>query len=272
MNYQDMVTAYALGELTEQEQALFEAQAGPELVAEARELREMLADLGGSLTPIAPPPGLKARVMEAVEHLPQEPQLEPTGPTLAPLGEALKQAEPTDQAVQPKQAPAQTSPARSWQALFALAASVSAICLGIWNLQSQQALEEARQEISALSASRDSLIDQISRADDVSLAKGSMEGSSISVLYSPSHNMAGITTSGLPQLPEGQVYMIWLYDASGQVVGSGTLTGSASGPVMSEMTDQDLSAVTDFGISVESVGSTSPSQKPMMLEKMTSAS
>lgn len=272
MNYQDMVTAYALGELTEQEQALFEAQAGPELVAEARELREMLADLGGSLAPIAPPPGLKARVMEAVEHLPQEPQLEGSSPTLAPLQDVLTRADLAEEANQPEQAPAKTRPARSWQTLFALAASVAAICLGIWNLQSQQALEEARQEISALSASRDSLIDQISRADDVSLAKGSMEGSSISVLYSPSHNMAGITTSGLPQLPEGQVYMIWLYDASGQVVGSGTLTGSVSGPVMSEMTDQDLSTVTDFGISVETVGSTSPSQKPMMLEKMTSSS
>ena len=58
-------------------------------------------------------------------------------------------------------------------------------------------------------------------APDLSMAQGKVNGMPVSVMYSPSHNMAGVSTTNLPALPEGKVYKLWFYDAQGNIVGSG---------------------------------------------------
>ena len=80
--------------------------------------------------------------------------------------------------------------------------------------------------------------------------------------------MAGVSTTNLPALPEGKVYKLWLYDAQGTIVGSGTLNSAGRGAGVTTMTEHDLSRVTDFGISIEDESAHSPSQKPAMLENV----
>ena len=61
--------------------------------------------------------------------------------------------------------------------------------------------------------------------------------------------------------------MIWFYDAKGQIVGSGTLESEKANS-LTELTTDQLATVTDFGITVEEDDTTSPSEKPMMLEQL----
>ena len=251
MTYEDQVTAYALGELTEHERRQFEAQAGPDLLAQAVSYREALTEVGISLPLISPPTRLKAAVMQQVRNTPQP---RPTPELSDPTPPATLASTPSTSRLKPS--------------LLALAASLAAIMAGVWSYNQHLQVQDLQRDLAAVTAQQQSLIEQISMAEDVSLAKGDMGSSTVSVLYSPSHNMAGITTSGLPALPEGQIYMIWLYDAHGTIVGSGTLDVHHSTTTLSELVDQDLSQVVEFGISIETINAHQPSAKPFMLDTM----
>lgn len=266
--------AYALDAMSPSERAAFEANLDEATAQQVRDDRETLSLLGGAVTPVAPPADLKAKLLQQIKHTPQEQPVMPFAqvPHERPAKTATAGSEVIDPLVAPTSRAQRTAQQRwsnTWRNL-ALAGAAAAVIAGGWGFTQYQQLQHARSEITALQqeAGQASLVDQISMAEDVSLAKGSMDGSNISVVYSPSHNMASISTAGLPKLPEGKAYMIWLYDAQGTIVGSGTLNNGSVGEVFTEMTSQDLSQVTDFGITVEDATATAPSEKPMMLDVM----
>ncbi|RWR20252.1 anti-sigma factor, partial [Agrococcus lahaulensis] len=67
----DLAAAYALDALTPEERARFEAEASPEARAEASALADTATLLGGDQA--APPPSLRASVLDAIAHEPQLP-------------------------------------------------------------------------------------------------------------------------------------------------------------------------------------------------------
>ena len=165
--------------------------------------------------------------------------------------------------------------------MTAAASIIIAAGLGIWGFTQHQQLERTSQELQAARVSSSapahpaaarpddqSIVEQISMAPDLSMAQGKVNGMPVSVMYSPSHNMAGVSTTNLPALPEGKVYKLWFYDAQGNIVGSGILNSAGRGAGITTMTEHDLSTVTDFGISIEDESANSPSQKPAMLENV----
>lgn len=284
-DFSEDATAYALGAMDCTERANFERTATEQDWAEVSRAQDVASELG-RVAPVAPPPHLKARLLQQIKNTPQETaaRMAPVSPAHAseglhgdqsapeaPADNVINPFEPRASAAHPH-SPAQTKARARWSkplASLAVVSAAAALVAAGWGYSQHQQLEQARSEIVAMQQAQDSsLVDQISQASDVSLAKGNMDGSNISVVYSPSHNMASIATNDLPALPQGKAYMIWLYDAQGNIVGSGTLNNGSLGSVLTEMTNQDLSNVTDFGITVEDSTATAPSEKPMMLDVM----
>ncbi|QRZ61660.1 anti-sigma factor domain-containing protein [Rothia sp. ZJ932] len=265
---------YALNSLGGQERATFEAALDKPTREQVRDAQEVAATIGLGVMPLAPPAYLKAQLMQQVRSTPQvKPPAREDGASLPgaedPSLSSAHLISPLDAPVSRAQRRAQERWSGTWRALT-LVAAAAALVAGSWGFTQYQQLQDTRTQLTALKqqSAGTALVDQISMAEDVSLAKGNMDGSNVSVVYSPSHNMAAIATADLPPLPEGKAYMIWLYDAEGQIVGSGTLNDGSVGQVFTEMTGQDLSQVTDFGITVEDATATAPSDKPLMLDVM----
>lgn len=283
-DFSEDAASYALNAMDASERASFEASATEEDWQQVRKAQQVASELS-AVRPLAPPAALKSRLLEQIKNTPQESATGVYAPQLAQAAHRFcqqeadasdvpqnQQAKVIDPFTNPKnsaQRAAQARWSRAWAPLALLGAAAT-IVAGGWGITQYQQLQDARGQILALQeqTQQTSLVEQISMASDVSLAKGTMNGSTISVVYSPSHNMASIASSNLPQLPAGKAYVIWLYNAQGTIVGSGTLNEGSLGEVLTEMTNQDLSQVTDFGITVENITATAPSEKPMMLEVM----
>ena len=265
-NAVDDAAAYSLHALDPEENERFEARAGRAEKDLAAEWALVGARLGKAVAPEEPPARLKENLMRQVAQTEQvDPSVppEPAGSSKAPASGARSRAR------------------RRWGMVpvtVAAACAVLAVVAGVWGMDQKRQADETRSALSAAESESGSktespsILDQISSASDVSLAKGNMDGANISVMYSASHNMAGVSTSDMPPLPEGKVYMLWLLDKDHNVVGSGTLSGGTndegknSGGDLTTMTDQDLSSVAAFGITVENGDAKAPTGDPFMLE------
>lgn len=292
---------YALHTLSPTQRAAFESWASKQEREDAEADTAALSEVfGTSLTPHEPSAEIKARVMAQVAHTEQihpahelgtdDELTEHTNDSAEnqsssasdPAGNTETTAGPEDSAYARAKrrwfgAQGALSPSR----LTAAASIIIAASLGVWGFAQHQQLERTSQELQAARVSSSapahpaaarpgdqSIVEQISTAPDLSMAQGKVNGMPVSVMYSPSHNMAGVSTTNLPALPEGKVYKLWLYDAQGTIVGSGTLNSAGRGAGVTTMTEHDLSRVTDFGISIEDESAHSPSQKPAMLENV----
>lgn len=287
---------YALHTLSPTQRAAFESWASKQEREDAEADAAALSEVfGTSLTPLEPSVELKARVMAQVAHTEQiQPAHElgtddeltehtsdsaenQSSSASDPSGDTETTAGSEDSAYARAKrrwfgAQGALSPSR----LTAAASIIIAASLGAWGFAQHQQLERTSQELQAARASSSaaahpgdqSIVEQISTAPDLSMAQGKVNGMPVSVMYSPSHNMAGVSTTNLPALPEGKVYKLWLYDAQGTIVGSGILNSAGRGAGVTTMTEHDLSRVTDFGISIEDESAHSPSQKPAMLENV----
>ena len=292
---------YALHTLSPTQHAAFESWASKQEREDAEADAAALSEVfGTSLTPLEPSVELKARVMAQVAHTEQ---IQPAHE----IGTDDELTEHTNDSVE-NQSPSASDPAddtettagpedsayarakRRWfgaqgkfspSRMTAAASIIIAAGLGIWGFTQHQQLERTSQELQAARVSSSapahpaaaqsgdqSIVEQISMAPDLSMAQGKVNGMPVSVMYSPSHNMAGVSTTNLPALPEGKVYKLWFYDAQGNIVGSGILNSAGRGAGITTMTEHDLSTVTDFGISIEDESANSPSQKPAMLENV----
>lgn len=252
--------AFALNALTPEEREDFWRTASEQERQEALALQKTAARLGQSMREEQPSADLKERLMVQIQGVPQEKPEIWSVPVKSQLSLSSKRA-----------SECQTKGRHRFglSQIISLGATAVAVAALAWGVAQQHQLHQAHQQISALqaSASSQSLIDQISRASDMSFAQGSLGKSKVSVVYSPSHGMASVSADSLPTLPTGKSYMIWFYDAKGQIVGSGTLESEKANS-LTELTTDQLATVTDFGITVEEDDTTSPSEKPMMLEQL----
>ena len=292
---------YALHTLSPTQRIAFESWSPKQEREDAEVDAAVLSEVfGASLTPQEPSSELKARVMAQVAHTEQiqpahelgtdDTHAEHKSDHTESQGCSVSDNADDAQAIADSENSTYARAQRRWfgvQGVFSpsrITAAVSimiAASLGMWGFTQHQQLERTSQELQAARASssapaypaaarpgEQSIVEQISMAPDLSMAQGKVNGMLVSVMYSPSHNMAGVSTTNLPALPEGKVYKLWLYDAQGNIVGSGILNSAGRGAGVTTMTEHDLSTVTDFGISIEDESANSPSQKPAMLENI----
>jgi anti-sigma-K factor RskA len=178
--------AYALDALSDAERELFERHLArcPACARELVELREATARLAGAAA-MAPPDGLVERILVAAELTPQLP---PTtrAPALQPLHRVVSLA----------------------AALLVLIAAASAAVLGLVALS-------ARHQLSAVEQRDHAIARVLTAPDAVLLIARVRAGGTATVVMSRHDRCLVVTTSGLPTLPPGRSYEVWLMGPSG---------------------------------------------------------
>jgi len=239
--------AYALGALTGDEKAEFEAlMAGSEqLRSEVTELMDTAVELGLSVAPADPGPGLRARVLAAAASTAQD---EPErGLSSAQSARIETTAE---------------SRARSrWSTplgrLIAVAAAIAlVVSLGFTvraGIQAQNDMATASQ-ISEIQAAADS------RRETVEIAGGG----TATLLWSATLERSALIVDGLTGLPAGSTYELWYIDDDGATpAGMFDVDGDGKRSVMLA---GDMDAGDTIGVTIEPAGGSDiPSSDPVIV-------
>ncbi|ATG56358.1 hypothetical protein CFK41_17395 [Brachybacterium ginsengisoli] len=274
-NEHGMTGAWALNALDaeEREQVRRYLAKDPEAAAEARAFEETAGELATSVTPLAPPPALKAAVMGRIATTRQ---LSPLPEEEDPVVEDAPPSTSTPPSIStppsaPSTAPPSTAPSAQvvpldryrasvrrsrWTAAAAAVLLVTTIVgAGLWNAE-RTAQQEARASLEAM-ASEQAVSDQeramvsaIMSADDAAhLAVPAENGGSLEVMYSRGEQAMIVQPVGLPELPQDETYQLWMIDASGAAS-----AGVLEDPAAPMMRPGGIPAGSSLGLSIEPAG------------------
>jgi len=216
--------AYALDALEPAEREVFEEHlAGcQECAAEVRGMRAAAAELS-NLTEVAPPPQLRGDVLAAIR------QVRPLPPVVDNVI-ALRRAR-TGRSV--------------WQLAAAACALIASVVSG-WGYSQHR---DAQRSVAAQS----SVLEQVLRAPDVAARTTALDQGKGTVLYSKSQHKVILIGHGLPALPTGKTYQLWMLPSAGNPVSGGIFQPDQGGNVELAASG-DLDTVGKMGISVEPAG------------------
>ncbi len=204
--------------------------------SEVRGFREVATELAFAAT-ATPPPGLRDQVLAAAARTRQLPP------------EASSHARPRRAAARVPWVP--------WlSGVVATAAVVIAVLFGFSQAHTEQELNQARAQNQAialvLSSPRVKLLSQATTEGGVATV----------VLAADTHRLV-VTTSGLPALPAGKVYQLWLIGQQ-KIVSAGLLPSATSGQTAPVMASGVVSG-DKLGLTVEPApGSPQPTTTPIL--------
>jgi anti-sigma factor RsiW len=216
----------------------------PSCAAEVRGFREVATTLAFAVT-AEPPPGLRNQVLTAAARTRQlPPEIRSQG---AHRADARPQRTPWFQKL----------PWVPWlSGAVALASIAAAVFFGLAQSRTQDELNQARAQNQALSvvlsAPGARVLSQVS-------AHG---GTAVVVLAAERHELAVVTT-GLPALPSGKVYQLWLIGKT-KIVSAGLLPQAKNGQTPAILATGVVKGDT-LGLTVEPApGSAQPTTKPIV--------
>lgn len=237
----DALAAYALDAVDDEERAAIERAlaASPELRDKVGGYAETATQLADLADPVTPPPGLKSRLMTAIEHTPQ------VAPDVAG-------------SVQPP-GPAETAARRRWfqrpVAIIAAAAAAVVLVVGAivgigWSGPNGWG---AQREMSA-----------IAEAPDVQSATHELDGGGeVTLVWSAEQGRSGVVVEGLPDLGAEETYELWYIDDSGaEPAGTFDVAGDETWRVL----EGDFRPGVAVGVTVEPAGgSPEPTTEPIVV-------
>ena len=229
--------AYALGALDPDERAAFAAHlAGcADCRAEVRAYEEVATLLAAAVPPVAPPPALRARVVDAARAAGAPAASGPARPAAAP--DMLAAARAARDARRPHRA----AGARWLPWLAAALALVAALGAGgRWRGERAARLAAEGALARALAAQRDSLAGALAARDsllaalldpDVQVARLAATGAapSVRVHWQRRGGVVVLTAAALPVPAAGRTYQLWGIDRGGAPQGLGTFVPAADG-------------------------------------------
>ena len=260
--------AYAVDALDDVEREDFERHLSgcPACQAEVASLTAAASELAG-LSELAPPPGLRAKVMADITKVrPLPPVATPSDAHREASVTAARESAAAHPPVEEAQPAAETEPEdegvaripftvrrrRLWHGLVAASA---ALLLAIGGFTAWRAATYAPDQ---------SVADQVLAAPDATRqTKRFPDGSTATMVRSDDLHKAVIVTSGMAAAPQGKVYQLWLQEPDGHMAPAGLMP---PGPDHVVVLDGDASTATGAGITVEpSGGSDQPSSAPLAL-------
>jgi hypothetical protein len=202
--------------------------------SEVRGFREVGTALAVAVA-VEPPPELRTRVMTAVARTPQEP--------------AASRPEPR-----------RVNPARTWvpwlSGAVAMAGIVLAVVFGLARAHTEQQLSQVRAQNQAIAA-------VLAAPDARLIAQRTSAGGAATVVLDAARHKLVVVTSGLPSLPAGKVYQLWLIGPK-KIVSAGLLPPASSGrtaPVLAS----GLVGGDKLGLTVERApGAAQPTTTPIL--------
>jgi len=259
--------AYAVDALDDSERAQFEQHlAGcAACQAEVASLAAAATTLS-SLSDTAPPPGLRAKVLQGITTVrPLPPLVSGDGePGDISTREPALSAPPQPAAAGPETAPDELAARRGGRQaetrrgspLRWLVAAATAAILAIGGFAVWRSTDSG-------STTPPTVAEQVRSAPD---AKTSSDvalpgGGTATVVRSPSLGKAVVITSDLPSAPAGKVYQLWLQDPSGHFTSAGLMDASGDQTVVLQGDAADAQAA---GITIEPAGgSEQPTSNPI---------
>jgi anti-sigma-K factor RskA len=238
--------AYALGALTGREKTEFEAllAESEQLRAEVTELMDTAVELGLSVAPVDPGPGMRAQVLASIADAPQ----------LAPVVEERRETRLETTATELRARSRWSTP------LARLAAVAAAIALVVSLGFTVRAGIQAQSDMAT--ASR---INEIQAAPDYRRQSVELEGGgTATVVWSVALERAALIVDGLAALPAGSTYELWYIDGSGATP-AGTFDVGDDGK-RSVILAGDMDAGDTIGVTVEPAGGSDiPSTDPIIV-------
>ncbi|GAA1406966.1 hypothetical protein AUR04nite_04540 [Glutamicibacter uratoxydans] len=262
-NEHELLSSFALNALTdaEREEVLRYAATSDSARQELDDLQDTAAQISLSEPAIQPPDRLKASIMNAIQDVEQLP------PT------PLVQSESASPASDPHAAEAHKSElprgGGKSQKFFALAAGVLLLAAGslgavAWNLNAQQKQLDAQMQ--AISGERDDMRQIMSAPDMKSKSQTLEDGATVRITYSAQSGLMAVSTAGMPELPEGKAYELWIISDKG-AASAGMIHDVKATETM--MIAEPMQGATHFGITVEPAsGSPTPTTQPIMLQTL----
>lgn len=254
--------AYAADALDDVERARFERHLASceDCRAEVDSLATAAAELS-ALTELPPPSGLRDRVLRDITSVRPLPPLTPQPTPAQPSAEPPISAQHADSSPSTVQdlPPRGTHPSRARRWVLAAAAAV-VLALGGVGVWASLSPDETRPT--------QSVAQQVLDAPDATRVEKSFPGGATATLVrSASLGRAVLVTSRMPAAPSGQVYQLWLQDATGHLTSAGLMPAGSDQVVLLQ---GDASEATGAGISVEPAGgSEQPTTDPIALFPLT---
>ena len=285
----ELLAAYALDAVTDDERALVERHLAesPEARAEVDAYREAAVRLADEAPPVAPPPSLRASILDRLDDAPQLPARDPVPATdaaahvpagetasapvesllpspatpLAPIGPAPV-ATPAEAMAPVGAGPAERAARRRWfQRPGAILASAAAAVLLIagavvgvnWG---GPAGWGAQREVQAIASADDAQTATVETA----------VGGEVTVVWSEELGRSAIRTEGLPAVGDDETYELWYIDASGEELAA-TPAGlfDPDGGAAYVVLDGEFEPGLLIGITVEPAGgSDAPTSQPIV--------
>jgi anti-sigma-K factor RskA len=228
--------------------------------AEVRGLRETAARL--ALATAEPPPApMRARVLAAADRTRQLPPITENRPARSGP-RAIRSAR---SARRGRRSYAQHS---AWIPRIAIGVAAAAVAVagvfGVNQHNAQQRLSAIENQLTAARA-HNTQIDSVLAANDLHLVSNKTSaGGSVSAIVSLSQAKLVVVTSGLPALPAGKVYELWLLGPDNLAKPSGLLTASAHGRTVPIVASGYVHGYS-LGVTVEPAGGTlKPTTKPIL--------
>ncbi|GAB3821208.1 anti-sigma factor [Kribbella italica] len=234
---------YVLNALPEDERIGFEAHLAdcPSCRSEVAELREAANKLGTAVaTP--PPAALKARVLSEIAATRQLPPI----------------VTDTDAELEPAEVATPLRARRTRRSMLALAAAALAVAatggIAIDQYRDSQEVEQQNRDLAGLLAQ-----------PDARTARGAVAGGgSAAVVLSARQDRAIVLLRGLPKLPDGKTYQLWLMDKSRTPHSAGLAT-----PETTRLFTGGIKDKTALGITVEnSPGAVTPTEPIIAMVQM----
>lgn len=216
--------AYALDALEPDERELFEEHLAncEECTAEVRGMRAAAAALS-NLAEVNPPPQMRGDVLSAIR------QVRPLPPVVDNVI-ALRRAR-TGRSV--------------WQ-LAAAACALIAIAVSGWGYSQHRAVQRS-------TTAQSSVVEQMLRASDVTATTTTLDQGKGTLLYSKSQHKVMLIAHGMPALPAGKTYQLWMLPSEGNPVSGGIFEPDKTGNAQLAASG-NLDSVGKMGISVEPAG------------------
>jgi anti-sigma factor RsiW len=245
--------AYVCDAIGPEERAAFEAHLSEceACETEVAELREVTAILGIAAAE-QPSANLKQLVDARIRVTRQQPPVvsaqTPETPQSATSAEGGQVSDPKRRS------------ASRW-AGWALAAALAGVVAGL----SVHAASQQRQ-ITSISAQASAMQQLLSAPDATTVHASASSGGQGVVVYSRSRGEAAVVLTGLPTLPSGRTYQLWLMDSAGAAtarsIGLVGGSGTSNSPVLADALD----SATTVGLTIEPAGgSAKPTTTPIMV-------
>jgi anti-sigma-K factor RskA len=228
--------------------------------AEIRGLRETASRLA-LITAERPPAAMRDRVLAAAERTRQLPPITENRP-----------ARSGPRAIRParsaRRARRSYAPHSAWIPRIAVGIAAAAVVVagvfGVNQHNTQQRLSAIENQLTAARA-HNQQIDTVLAANDLHLVSDKTSvGGTVSAILSPGQAKLVVVTSGLPALPAGKVYELWMLGGTNVAKPSGLLTAAAHGRTVPVVASGYVHGYS-LGVTVEPAGGTlKPTTKPIL--------